>query len=83
MLSYSIDEVRLQVVLATQSFTFDAGLACFTRSPPSLGAFITSDVDVLRGKQLHNLIQHRLQELKRAIFACNIGLSSLQRSNRI
>jgi hypothetical protein len=77
MLSYSIDKVRLQVVLSTKSFTLDAGLTCFTRSPPRLGAFITPDVNVLRGKQLHNLIQHRLQELKRAIFACNIDSSSL------
>jgi hypothetical protein len=50
MLSYSIDEVRLQVVLTTEGFTLDAGLARFTRSPPSLRAFISTDVDELGRK---------------------------------
>ena len=60
MLSYSVDEVRLQLLLAAEPLGLHARLARCARCPPRLGALITPDVDVLGGEQLHNLVEHRL-----------------------
>ena len=60
MLRHPVDEVRLQLLLATETLGLDAGLACLARRPPRLWALVAPDVDVLGGEQLHHLIQHRL-----------------------
>ena len=69
------DEIALQILLgsvllvALYAQLLDASLTLGTLLPTGLGALVATDVDVLRGENLHNLGQHVLDETQSGIVA--------------
>ena len=60
-----IDNVGGNIVF--QSQLFDQRLAVFTVDPGCFRAFITTDMDVFAGEEIHNFIHYSFKELESGV----------------
>ena len=64
-----MNEVALKLFHVLKTFGFHAGLAVGTFAPGCLTGLVATDIDIFRGEQFNNFVEHVLQEFERGFLA--------------
>ena len=69
ILLHAVYHVALQLIDTLQALLAHAALAILTQLPVALASLVATDVDILRGEYLNNLVEYRLHHLEGRLLA--------------